>query len=253
MSRDINQSSFPDLTPSSRSGEYNEHKKFKNEVVFEYLFNSRSHRWLDENVLGLNPEESRGYQSMGVLHYIGIKGIHKGYFENTDIQEAINLLENQEGKFTSIINCLKGKMEDERFEDQKLVIDVSETERDLIMKTRIGHGKFKDALLKKSEKCNICNVNDRRFLIASHIKPWSESTNYERLDVNNGLLLCPNHDWVFDKGYISFNVNGSIIISDMLSEIILDGLGIDKNMSVNLNEAQKKYMYWHREKVFKNY
>src|SRR5699024_742036 len=142
MSRDINQSSFPDLTPSSRSGEYNEHKKVKNEDVFEYLFNYRSHRWLDANVLDLNPEESHGTESSDVLHYIGIQGVNKCYYENTDIQEAINLRENQEGKFTSIMDCLKCKREYERFEDQKLVIDVSESERDLIMKIRIGHCKL---------------------------------------------------------------------------------------------------------------
>lgn len=251
MGENVKESSFPDLTPSSRSREYNEYKEFKNEVVFEYLFNSRSHRWLDENVLGLSPEESRGYQSMGVLHYMGIKGIHKGYFENNDIEEAISLLQNQGEKFTTIVDCLTNKMEDERVEDQNHVMDVSETERELIMKSRIGHGKFKNSLLKVSEKCKLCDLNDRRFLIASHIKPWNASTNKERLDVNNGLLLCPNHDWVFDKGYISFDSSGLILVSDTLSDLLLEGLGIDRNLSMNLNETQKKYMHWHREKVFK--
>lgn len=51
-----------------------------------------------------------------------------------------------------------------------------------------------------------CGVSDEHFLIDSHIKPWSQSNNQEWLDVNNGLLLCPNHDALFDKGiiYISF-------------------------------------------------
>jgi predicted restriction endonuclease len=47
-------------------------------------------------------------------------------------------------------------------------------------------------------------VMKEHFLIASHVKPWSESNHQERLDVNNGLLHCPNHDDLFDKGYISF-------------------------------------------------
>jgi|SRR5690625_4078397 len=243
--------SFPDLTPSSRSREYNDYKEFKNTVVFEYLFNSRTHRWLDENVLGLDSEKSIGYQAMGILHYLGIKGVHKGYFKNVDIEEAIRLLQTQDGKFDTIIDCLTNKMEDERVEDQNHVIEVSETERELIMKSRIGHSKFKNALLKLSEKCKLCDLNDRRFLIASHIKPWNASTNEERLDVNNGFLLCPNHDWVFDKGYISFDSDGSILISDILSDLLLKSLGIDKPMSVNLNKTQEKYMYWHRENIFK--
>lgn len=243
---------FPDLTPSSRFKEYDDHKEFKDQIVYEYLFNSKSHRWLDENILRLDYKKSLGYQSMGVLHYLGIKGVHKGFFSNSNIEEAINILQSQDGKFDTIIDCLTDKLEDERNEGQNIIIEVNETEQDLIMKSRIGQNKFKDALLNISEKCKLCETNDRKFLIASHIKPWHVSTHEERLDVNNGFLLCPNHDWVFDKGYISFDSSGLILLSNLLSDHLLNSLNIDRNMNISLNEQQEKYMFWHRENVFKN-
>ncbi|MDQ7864888.1 HNH endonuclease signature motif containing protein [Peribacillus frigoritolerans] len=89
-------------------------------------------------------------------------------------------------------------------------VDVLDTEKESIIKARIGQSSFKSALLYEEKKCKLCGVTDSRFLIASHIKPWSQSNNYERLDKNNGLLLCPNHDALFDKGYISFKEDGSI-------------------------------------------
>lgn len=71
-------------------------------------------------------------------------------------------------------------------------------------------------LLKRYSSCCLCNVNDKNFLVASHIKPWAKSNSEEKLDVNNGLLLCPNHDKLFDGGWISFNDDGHILISDEL-------------------------------------
>lgn len=95
--------------------------------------------------------------------------------------------------------------------------EITETEKEQIIKSRIGQSAFKKALLAVEKKCKLCGVSDERFLVASHIKPWSQSNHQERLDVNNGLLLCPNHDALFDKGYISFDDDdGTILISDSL-------------------------------------
>ncbi|WP_237704111.1 HNH endonuclease [Planococcus donghaensis] len=65
-------------------------------------------------------------------------------------------------------------------------------------------------LLQRESKCALCGVYNPRLLIVSHIKPWSTSTNDERLDVHNGLLLCSNHDALFDKKLISFTDNRGI-------------------------------------------
>ncbi|MGH1286540.1 HNH endonuclease [Bacillus toyonensis] len=86
--------------------------------------------------------------------------------------------------------------------------------------------------------------------MASHIKPWSQSNHKERLDVNNGLLLCPNHDALFDKGFISFDREGAILISDGLDEVTKLFLNINENMKINMSEKQRIYMEWHRGYVF---
>ncbi|MGH1325475.1 HNH endonuclease [Bacillus pretiosus] len=129
-------------------------------------------------------------------------------------------------------------------------IVLAETEKESVVKARIGQSIFKKALLAVEKKCKLCGVSDERLLIASHIKPWSQSDNQERLDVNNGLLFCPNHDALFDKGYISFNEYGRILISESLDEATKVFLNINENMKVALNKRQQKYMNWHRESIF---
>jgi predicted restriction endonuclease len=129
--------------------------------------------------------------------------------------------------------------------------EITETEKEQIIKSRIGQSAFKKALLAVEKKCKLCGVSDERFLVASHIKPWSQSNHQERLDPNNGLLLCPNHDVLFDKGYISFKDDGTILISNSLDETSRLFLNINDKLQIRMNEAQQQYMKWHRENIFK--
>ncbi|PFH89990.1 type II restriction endonuclease [Bacillus cereus] len=64
------------------------------------------------------------------------------------------------------------------------------------------------------------------------------------------MLLCPNHDALFDKGYISFDREGAILISDGLDETTKLFLNINKNMKINMSEKQREYMKWHRENIY---
>ena len=115
----------------------------------------------------------------------------------------------------------KNSSEDVSSEDAEFIAETDEvlnnvpdeTDKLAIIKTRVGQGAFRKKLLKRSSKCEICGFDFKELLIASHCRPWSKSSNSERLDVNNGLLLCPNHDALFDKGLIKFNDDGSIILS----------------------------------------
>lgn len=130
-------------------------------------------------------------------------------------------------------------------------IEITETEKEQVIKSRIGQSAFKKALLGIEKKCRLCGVTDERFLVASHIRPWSQSNNQERLNVNNGLLLCSNHDALFDKGYISFDEDGSILVPDRLDKRSMTFLNINETMKINMNESQRGYMKWHREHLFK--
>lgn len=85
---------------------------------------------------------------------------------------------------------------------------------------------------------------------ASHIKPWVVSNNQERLDIHNGLLLCPNHDYLFDKGFISFTGKGNLLASPKLSEIQIQFFNVHSQMKLNLTEQMKDYIDYHRNNVF---
>jgi hypothetical protein len=260
------------LEPKKRSREYKSYDdSIRDLIVYEYLFQSRTHRWLDEHVIGMNPVESRGYQAMGILHFIGLKDKHKGIFKDWSIQEAIKALEQQKSDFNLVIESLKRygrwdyanlKVEGEPRVDKYIELEsivtitpeqiaVTETEKEQVIKSRIGQSTFKKELINIERKCRLCGVSDERFLVASHIKPWSKSNNQERLDVNNGLLLCPNHDSLFDKGFISFDEDGIIMISERLGETTKVFININETMSIRMNRGQKQYMKWHRENMFK--
>lgn len=129
--------------------------------------------------------------------------------------------------------------------------NIEETEQLIYTKARIGHSKLKKMLVEKKGCCKICGLSDARFLIASHIKPWSQSTNYERLDLNNILLLCPHHDAAFDKGYITFDQEGVMMISNELTIETRELLNLNTNQKIGFNHIQRKYLSWHRENIFR--
>ena len=136
-------------------------------------------------------------------------------------------------------------------DDELYMLDLEGEDRDAIVRVRVNQGKFREALLRKYSKCCLCGVDDPSFLRASHIKPWSESEPTEKVDVNNGLLLCPNHDELFDKGFISFDENGAIMISKELSNTNQMFLNVHNDMSVKLSKGNKEYMSYHRDYIFK--
>lgn len=124
------------------------------------------------------------------------------------------------------------------------------TEKEQIVKARIGQSNFKKKLINRECKCALCGVTDKSLLIASHIKPWSKSTSEERLDVDNGLLLCPNHDSLFDKGFISFDATGKIKISSLLEESSKISMNVNPSMKITINEQMKFYLNEHLNDIF---
>jgi predicted restriction endonuclease len=88
-----------------------------------------------------------------------------------------------------------------------------------------------------------------KILISSHIVPWSECTDDERLDVDNGILLSPNVDALFDKHLISFSDEGELITSNAISKEELSKLGIPSDNRINVSVGMIKYLKRHREKM----
>ena len=134
---------------------------------------------------------------------------------------------------------------DSRIKEQPL----SATEKEAIVKLRIGQSYFRDEVCKVEKRCRITKIEDVNFLIASHIKPWSESTARERLDRYNGLLLAPHIDKLFDSGRISFSDAGELLVKDDLVITILHACGIDIKTNVGrFEKGQLPYLKWHRER-----
>lgn len=143
--------------------------------------------------------------------------------------------------------------EDALLNDIKKIIGPSSllnTEKEDLVKCRIGQGVFREGLIAYWKGCSVTGFQKIEILIASHIKPWSLSTDDERLDVYNGLLLLPNLDKLFDKGYISFDDNGKIVISNYLENYQI--LGVSENMKINIKDEHKKYLAIHRKKIYKH-
>ncbi|UZJ78605.1 HNH endonuclease [Fictibacillus sp. KU28468] len=128
---------------------------------------------------------------------------------------------------------------------------ITQTEKESIIKSRIGHSLFKDNLLRLEPKCKICGMDLKELLIASHIKPWSKSSARDRLDIHNGFLLCPNHDALFDRGYISINKEGFIMISNLLDKKAVSLFQLNQNIKLNILTEHEEYLEYHRLNVFK--
>jgi putative restriction endonuclease len=152
------------------------------------------------------------------------------------------------GDGASAIELLDTKLEEAIKNDTT----IDSTERDAVVKARRGQGRYRKNLEQFETRCRVTGVTDPRLLRASHIKPWrSCANNHERLDGQNGLLLAPHIDHLFDKGYISFSDLGDLLVSSRIDRSQLNLLGIPSQLNAGVfSEAQREYLHFHRVEVF---
>jgi hypothetical protein len=130
--------------------------------------------------------------------------------------------------------------------------DIKGTSRTQLIEARLGQGKYrKDLFSVWKGQCCMSGCEQAVLLRASHIKPWRSCTDKERLDPMNGLLLVPNLDVVFDQGYISFDADGEIVISNELDADSINILNIPKKFRLSLNQEQGRFMEYHRGNIFR--
>jgi putative restriction endonuclease len=130
---------------------------------------------------------------------------------------------------------------------------VRDTEKLSIVKARVGQGVFRERVSQIEKKCRVTGVDNPVHLIASHCKPWRDSNNQERLDGENGLLLTPSIDHLFDRGFIGFENNGRLIITPVAHRPSLQLMGIDTAQTVNVGKfssGQQKFLEFHHKSVF---
>lgn len=142
--------------------------------------------------------------------------------------------------------------------ERKIVADIAadpairETERLALVRARAGQGLFRDRVSRIERRCRITGVVNPLHLVASHTKPWRDATNEERLDGENGLLLTPSIDHLFDRGFIGFEDNGRLIISPVAHCPSLQRMGVDTDSPVNVgafSSGQRKFLDVHRTTV----
>jgi HNH endonuclease len=122
------------------------------------------------------------------------------------------------------------------------------TEAERLVIQRIGQDVFRSALMDYwNGRCPLTGITDPALLRASHIVPWSDCNDEQRLDVHNGLLLSALWDAAFDCGLVSFADNGSVLASSQLSETSRRALDLD-NISplTGLRDAHRANLALHR-------
>ncbi len=131
-------------------------------------------------------------------------------------------------------------------------ISLPETTRRALIDARRGQGRFKEAVHRYEHECRITRVGNPMHLIASHIKPWRESSDEERLDAGNGLLLTPSIDHLFDRGLITFADDGEVHVSPVAAaDDSLSKMGVNPPIfSGKFNSDQKHFLDYHRSQIF---
>lgn len=162
----------------------------------------------------------------------------------------------------ALLNIIGGSFPQVDSSDVEVLLDLSlaqsiaqdnelgETEAEQVTKSRRGQGVFRARLESIEAGCRVTGVINPKHLIASHIKPWAVSGNQERLDGNNGLLLSPHIDHLFDKGHITFSDTGDLLISVSADKEALKKWQVSGMNVGEFNQAQLRYLKYHREHVF---
>ena len=131
--------------------------------------------------------------------------------------------------------------------------DIPVTKREQLIDARRGQGRFRrDVAAVEKKGCRVTGVRHITHLRASHIKPWSDSDDREKLDPQNGLLLSPHIDHLFDRGYISFTDAGKLMVSKHLKPGVLTAWGLAMPAKVGaFSPEQCVYLEYHRQEVFR--
>lgn len=203
----------------------------KHLLLFQMMGKGRPYRYLGEfeslsSYLQPDTPDTLGRARVGIvfrLRRVGSRSTKNTFFDATDGQ--------------SFQDC----------------IDVGETSARRLVEVRTKQRLFRERLIGVERGCRVTGVEDLRFLRASHIKPWALCTSAERVDGQNGLLLAPNVDLLFDRGWISFENDGNLLVSNNLPEGIRSALSVNFAPTVRpvaLTEKQIEHMGFHRDVIF---
>jgi len=147
----------------------------------------------------------------------------------------------------------QAEWEEHQVDQLKATPGMSETEKKAIFLARRGQGLFRTRVTLIERKCRLTGTTNLEYLRASHTKPWRDATNDERLDGENGFLLTPDADFLFDRGFISFENSGQVLVSPVADMTSIARMGITPSMLENVgafSAGQRQYLEFHRENIF---
>ncbi len=220
-------------------------EQYDDYISGEYLFweGEKGHR---------HDERIAKSSSTGDVVHLFYREIHHSPFEYRGLVTLVKF-GSLPGKRTQFVFRLIHDLgaQDDILMHQKEIAKLPATERQAVTKARIGQGMFRQLLLEMWKGCAVTDIRLQNVLRASHIKPWRFSTNSERIDPYNGLLLLPQYDQLFDKGLISFDNKGTLIRSRAIQRIDPRKLGIDVNDKLRaLSKHHLAFLEYHRTEVF---
>ena len=226
------------------------------ELIRAYLIDSKSHRQIQREILGLPaPDHGGGFVTMAILHYYDIREDQKGILKTSTLERelegasdqyrrALMLVSDINEYIDKVNDVIEGKASDYCPPD-------GPTELPVESKRRISHSSLRRRVLKNySKRCALCEVQEVDLLVCSHITPWSIDEK-NRLNPMNAICLCVWHDKLFDKGYFSLGEGYRLIVSTQTPIYIEQGL---RNLIFQLPLTEPPddgFLQYHEEEILK--
>lgn len=147
-------------------------------------------------------------------------------------------------------------------EDEKEIIIPQGKERMTVVKQRVNQSFFRNAVLSSyNNACCITGLSTSQMLVASHIKPWSDSNDSEKTNPTNGLCLNGLHDKAFDKGFLTVDENFIIHISKDITDVV-NGETVERYFKFYDNKKiimpdrflpDIKYLQYHNDVIYESW
>lgn len=180
----------------------------------------------------------------------GVDAIARGIAEATPTDSPRGKVRDEEREPVAPVKELvlwEEHLRDEIMRDRS----IGKTEKEQLIVARRGQGQFRRRVERLERMCRVTHVDRSEHLRASHCKPWRDCTNEERLDGENGLLLTPSIDHLFDRGFISLRDDGRLLVSPVAHQPSLLRMGVVGEIATGgLTEGQRRYLEYHRDAVF---
>jgi putative restriction endonuclease len=187
---------------------------------------------------------------------VGVRTVFLSSVPDAMVMTLRRLLDGQVEEVEDKIRTSVGtELLDDRAEELiRLRSDIGPVEKERLIRARRGHGLFRRNLEEIEGGCRLTQLLDRRHLLASHIKPWRESNDLEKLDGFNGLLCSPHVAHLFDRGYVSFADDGALLVSRHLNPRVLKVWNLETPAKVEPFRAEQcVYLDYHRREVFEKH